>query len=84
MKKELLTRLTLISIILFIALVSFGQVKPNKDIFQKNREPDIKVTLLGTGSPQPIIERFGPSILVQAGRETLLFDAGRGLSLIHI
>ena len=24
------------------------------------------------------MERFGPSILVQAGSETLLFDAGRG------
>jgi len=40
--------------------------------------PDIKVTLLGTGTPQPIMERFGASILVQAGSEILLFDAGRG------
>ena len=24
------------------------------------------------------MERFGPSVLVQAGRETLLFDVGRG------
>ncbi|KAA9036407.1 MBL fold metallo-hydrolase [Ginsengibacter hankyongi] len=38
----------------------------------------MKVTLLGTGTPQPIMERFGASILVQAGSETLLFDAGRG------
>ena len=28
---------------------------------------DIKVTLLGTGSPLTIMERFGPSILVEAG-----------------
>ncbi len=41
-------------------------------------EPIIKVTLLGTGTPQPIMERFGPGILVQAGGATLLFDAGRG------
>jgi ribonuclease Z len=39
---------------------------------------DIEVTLLGTGRPDPIIERFGPSTLVRAGDETLLFDAGRG------
>lgn len=38
----------------------------------------IRVRLLGTGTPNPIIERFGPSILVKAGTETLLFDAGRG------
>ncbi len=39
---------------------------------------DIKVTLLGTGTPVPIIERLGPSILVEAGSEKLLFDCGRG------
>lgn len=39
---------------------------------------EIVVTLLGTGSPIPEVERFGPSILVQAGSQTLLFDAGRG------
>jgi ribonuclease Z len=78
MIKALLTRLALTSVIFFFVLVSFGQIKPNKDNFQKNSEPDIKVTLLGTGSPQPIMERFGPSILVRAGSETLLFDAGRG------
>jgi len=38
----------------------------------------IKVTLLGTGCPTPVIERFGPSILVEAAGQTLLFDAGRG------
>ena len=37
-----------------------------------------KVTLLGTGAPRPVMERFGPSILVEAGKEKLLFDCGRG------
>jgi ribonuclease Z len=39
---------------------------------------DFKVTLLGTGAPIPSIVRFGPSILVEAGSQRLLFDAGRG------
>jgi ribonuclease Z len=39
---------------------------------------NIKVTLLGTGSPPPVINRFGPSILVEAGELKFLFDAGRG------
>ena len=39
---------------------------------------DFKVTLLGTGSPRPGMDRFGPSILVEAGKEKLLFDCGRG------
>jgi ribonuclease Z len=47
-------------------------------IFVLSSHGQIKVTLLGTGSPLPIMERFGPSILVQAGSEILLFDAGRG------
>src|SRR5690348_8547722 len=38
----------------------------------------IKVTLLGTGNPRPVMTRFGPSILVEAGQEKLLFDCGRG------
>jgi len=37
-----------------------------------------KVTLLGTGSPQPRMDRFGPSILVEAGDKKFLFDCGRG------
>lgn len=39
-----------------------------------------KVTLLGTGNPTPVMDRFGPSILIEAGQEKLLFDCGRGAS----
>jgi len=39
---------------------------------------EIKVTLLGTGCPPPVMHRFGPSTLVEAGEQKLLFDAGRG------
>lgn len=39
---------------------------------------EIRVTLLGTGSPPPVMNRFGPSILVEAGDKKFLFDAGRG------
>lgn len=41
-------------------------------------QPDIRVTLLGTGRPDPAIDRFGPSTLVEVGNELLLFDCGRG------
>jgi len=34
--------------------------------------------LLGTGNPIPTLDRFGPSALVEAGRERLLIDCGRG------
>lgn len=37
-----------------------------------------RATLLGTGTPRPSMERFGPGILVEVGSEVLLFDAGRG------
>lgn len=40
----------------------------------------LKVTLLGTGSPQPRMDRFGPSILVEAGGKKLVFDCGRGVA----
>lgn len=44
------------------------------------QQPDFVVTLLGTGSPAPVMTRFGPGTLVQAGGQTLLFDAGRGVT----
>ena len=40
--------------------------------------PAIRVTLLGTGCPPPVMNRFGPSTLVEAGDQKFLFDAGRG------
>ena len=39
----------------------------------------IKLTFLGTGAPRPSHDRYGPSILVEAGNHTLLVDAGPGM-----
>ena len=72
-----MTRLSLTLIFSLSVLISFSQSKTGKDSLQVDM-PGIQVTLLGTGTPQPIMERFGASILVQAGSENLLFDAGRG------
>ena len=41
----------------------------------------IRVTLLGTGAPLPDPTRFGPSTLVEAGSQKLLFDVGRGATI---
>lgn len=71
-----MTRFPITIIMSLSVLFSFGQVNSTKDSLQA--PGTIKVTLLGTGTPQPIMERFGASILVQAGSQTLLFDAGRG------
>ncbi len=42
---------------------------------------DFKITLLGTASPQPRTDRFGPSTLVEAGDQKFLIDAGRGVPI---
>ena len=42
---------------------------------------DFKVTLLGTGTPIPRPDRFGPSTLIEAGDQKLLIDAGRGATI---
>ena len=42
---------------------------------------EFRVTLLGTGSPNPVIRRFGPGVLVQAGGQNLLIDCGRGTTM---
>ncbi|AHD21164.1 ribonuclease Z [Rhodococcus pyridinivorans SB3094] len=44
-------------------------------------EGEMRVTLLGTGSPVPSTERYGMSTLVQANGLNLVFDAGRGATV---
>jgi ribonuclease Z len=43
-----------------------------------NAQDAFRVTLLGTGTPRPNPQRFGPATLVEVGNQKLLFDAGRG------
>lgn len=57
-----------------IGLLAFAFVASGPRV----RAQELQVTLLGTGNPGPAMDRFGPCILVEAGPEKLLFDAGRG------
>jgi ribonuclease Z len=40
---------------------------------------EMRVTLLGTGTPFPNAERFGSAILVEVAAKKLLFECGRGV-----
>jgi ribonuclease Z len=42
---------------------------------------EMRVTLLGTGTPTPRIGNFSASTLVEAGPERLVFDLGRGSTI---
>ncbi len=44
--------------------------EPSGDLF--------RVTLLGSGVTRPVLDRFGPSTLVEVGAEKFIFDTGRG------
>lgn len=50
--------------------------------------PLFRITLLGTGAPDPLLDRFGSSTLIEAGNQKILIDAGRGatirLAQLHI
>ena len=70
-------RLSITLIFLSVYFVCLSQNQIQKDTTGIS-DSTLKVTLLGTGTPQPIMERFGPSILVQVGNKSFLFDAGRG------
>jgi ribonuclease Z len=61
------------------ALAVSGQPQSGGAI--RTNSPTFRVTLLGTGSPAPGINRFGASTLVEASGQTLLFDAGRGATI---
>lgn len=41
----------------------------------------MEVTLLGTGTPRPSIERFGPATVVEANGRFFIFDSGRGITI---
>lgn len=41
----------------------------------------MEVTLLGTGTPRPSIDRFGPGTVVEANGRYFVFDAGRGITI---
>jgi ribonuclease Z len=69
-------RKALLSLVLLPFLL-FGLIRAPS----AHAESDFKVTLLGTASPQPLPNRFGPSTLVEAGDQRLLFDAGRGVPI---
>ncbi len=40
-----------------------------------------RITILGSGTPVPRIERFGPATLIEVGGQKLVVDAGRGLTM---
>jgi ribonuclease Z len=40
---------------------------------------EMRVTLLGTGTPAPFADRAGPATLIEAGDQSLLIDAGRNV-----
>lgn len=75
--KKIMIKLFLTIFFSIISLFSFKQGKEKIDSAYADGAV-IKVTLLGTGTPQPLMDRFGPSTLVQAGNVNLVFDAGRG------
>jgi ribonuclease Z len=68
--------------VLLLSAVACG-VCPTSALSQEapRSVPSIRVTFLGTGSPDVSAERFSASILVEAGSDRLLFDAGRGAVL---
>ena len=42
------------------------------------KKDTLRVTLLGTGIPNPDIQAFGTSTMIEAGNEKVLIDCGRG------
>lgn len=57
-----------------------AQLAATSAMAQPLAQDEFRVTLLGTGSPAPVMRRFGPGVLVQAGGKNLLIDAGRGVT----
>jgi ribonuclease Z len=67
----------IVALLALVCAAAFGAVAQTAD----PAASDFKVTLLGTSTPNPLPDRFGPSTLVEAGTERLLFDCGRGATI---
>ena len=60
-------------IVLFLSLCMLANISA------ATGHDEMRVTLLGTGTPFPNAERFGSAILVEVAGKKLLFDCGRGV-----
>jgi ribonuclease Z len=65
--------------VLVVALLGLTQAQQTES--HARAGGTITVTLLGTGNPRPVPDRFGPATLVEAGDERILIDAGRGSTI---
>ena len=75
----LLPRRTLLAGIASAALCGLAGAPAQAQLVPNTVAPEeFRVTLLGTGSPAPVMRRFGPGVLVEAGGKKLLIDCGRG------
>ncbi len=73
-----MSRIRLLAAIVLVALALAGGNAASQQ--PAAGADEFRVTLLGTGSPAPVMRRFGPGVLVQAGGRTLLIDSGRGVT----
>jgi len=67
---------------LTIAIVAVAGLYPLAATAQSPTSPGVfRVTLLGTGGPDPSPDRFSASTLIEAGDQKILIDAGRGATI---
>jgi len=71
--------LKLANLLVAAALALAGMTAQSAPAAEERDASDLRVHLLGTGSPLPETFRFGPSTLIEAGGKKYLFDAGRGV-----
>ena len=66
-----------------LAKVAFAAMLVGTAMLQglAHAQETFRVTLVGTGTPTPRPDRFGPATLVEIGDQKLLFDAGRGVPI---
>ena len=62
-----------------IAIINIASVALVPLVPASAADDEIKLTFLGTGAPRPSHDRYGPSILVEAGDYTVMVDAGPGM-----
>jgi ribonuclease Z len=70
-----------IAVLMAVGALSGARAIAHGDVRPRDDPAPLRLTLLGTGNPRPSIDRFGPSILVEARGRRILVDAGRGATV---
>ena len=81
-RRPLLSAVFALALVVCIGGPLIAQTPSGSAVAQSRNETNLKVIVVGSGAgPTVNVQRYGPSILIDAGNQLVLFDCGRGATI---